>query len=204
MKDHDISELKELLDNFKNYWDEDTSDREDFFNEYEHYMNLSDSEILEAIEEAIDIKIKSFDPKIRAAAEYFECEPDEVEEESYDHYGLEVYSYDHDEVAVGDDDEATDAATEEIKGSLWAFNASFISSHTKNGLSSRAEDALEKMQGELCEDANDIVEALIEDIDEFVQDAISEDSRGHFLASYDDEENEIKIDDEYYYVYRIN
>jgi hypothetical protein len=99
------------------------------------------------------------------------------------------------------DEEADEQAAEYIKNSLWTFNASFISCHTKNGLNDRAEKALEKMLGNLGEDANDIVEAMIEDIDEFIEDAIRADGRGHFLSTYDGEEREITVNGETYYIY---
>ena len=41
-------------------------------------------------------------------------------------------------------------------------------------------------------------------MDEFIEDAISADGRGHFLSSYDSEEVEIDIDDETYFAYRLN
>jgi hypothetical protein len=56
------------------------------------------------------------------------------------------------------------------------------------------------MQGELCESANPIIEALIEDMDHFVSDAISSDGRGHFISRYDGEENE----EGEFYIYRTN
>ncbi len=83
---------------------------------------------------------------------------------------------------------------------MWAFNAEFIASHCKTNLDTKAVDALRGMQSELCEDANPLVEALIEDLDHFIKDAIAADGRGHFLAGYDFEENE---QDEYY-IYRVN
>jgi hypothetical protein len=56
------------------------------------------------------------------------------------------------------------------------------------------------MQGKLCESARPIVEALIEDMDHFVSDAICADGRGHFLSQYDGEENE----EGEFYIYRTN
>jgi hypothetical protein len=60
------------------------------------------------------------------------------------------------------------------------------------------------LQKDLCEDANPPVEALIKDMDHFVSDAISADGRGHFLSSYDSEEQETEIDSITYYYYRLN
>jgi hypothetical protein len=60
------------------------------------------------------------------------------------------------------------------------------------------------MQAELCEDANELVKAVIRDIDHFVKDAILSDGRGHFLSSYDGEENEIEHKKVMFYIYRTN
>lgn len=194
LKDLYIRELKEICDDIDSYWDE--------YNDKE----LTKEDYIEAIKETLFFKFDALDKKTIAAVEYFECEPDEITEEPYDHYGLEVYSYGREEVAVGNDEEATAATTEEIKNSLWAFNVNFIESHMRSTypLGERASKALERMLGELCEDANEIIESLIENLDEFIEDAISADGRGHFLSHYDGEENEIKIENETYYVYRIN
>jgi hypothetical protein len=93
---------------------------------------------------------------------------------------------------------------EYIQESLWAFNASFILEHSNVKNNGRVEKSLRKMQEELCEDANDLIAAMITDIDEFVEDAIRYDGYGHFLSPYDGEENEIEVDGATYYVYRTN
>lgn len=101
--------------------------------------------------------------------------------------------------------EADEAAAKEIKNSLWAFDADFIISHAKTGDLSTYEydilvEALQKMRSDLCEAANPLVMALIDDIDDFISDAMSEDGRGHFLSFYDGMENE----ENGFYIYRIN
>lgn len=109
------------------------------------------------------------------------------------------------EYLVLTDEEADEATAAYIKDSVWAFRASFIASHTGKDLSAAAVKALEKMQGELCEDANELVLALIEDFDSFVDDAMCEDGRGHFLSQYDGDENEQRdADGMTYYIYRCN
>jgi hypothetical protein len=45
-------------------------------------------------------------------------------------------------------------------------------------------------QGDKCEDANDTIAAMITDMDEFIEDAICADGRGHFMNFYDGEEYE--------------
>jgi hypothetical protein len=144
------------------------------------------------------------EPIIKAACQVLECEPDEIREEKYDSYGLRVFSAYGLEYAVGTDEEAQDACKENIKQSLWAFNASFIIGHSKIAYSNDLEKSLKEMQGKLCESANELVAALIEDIDAFIEDAIGADGRGHFLSSYDGNEEEIDLDDETFYAYRLN
>ena len=100
------------------------------------------------------------------------------------------------------DEEADEMAANYIKESLWAFNADFIIQHSK--LPYDAKEMIEGYQREKCESANETIEALIDDIDDFIADAISADGRGHFMSSYDGNENEETIDGQTFYIYRIN
>ena len=109
------------------------------------------------------------------------------------------------EYMVLTDDEADIEAEKNIKESLWAFNADFILKHTNfYHISTEEEDqvfmnSLKTMQNTLCEDANGLVYAMIEDIDIFVGGAIEEDGIGHFISVYDEKENEQNG----YYIYRM-
>ena len=47
--------------------------------------------------------------KVIALCQHLECGPDELTEESYEHYNLTVYSYGREEYAVGTDEEADEA-----------------------------------------------------------------------------------------------
>jgi hypothetical protein len=115
-----------------------------------------------------------------------------IEEQQYDHYGLKVFMIDGNEYAIAtSDEEADEAAGEYIQSSLWAFNASFILEHSKIGYDPDFEEMLKTYQEKKCEDANDLVENLIEDMDEFIQDAIGADGRGHFLSPYDGSEGDL-------------
>jgi len=42
------------------------------------------------------------------------------------------------------------------------------------------------------------------DEDDFIEEVISADGRGHTLSSYDGEEGEITFQNEWYYIYRTN
>lgn len=131
----------------------------------------------------------------------------EREKQSYQHHGLTVYKIGNQEWAVGDDTVKDDkgrtrvdrAARRAVIDSLWAFNAEFIvgflTRHRKffRNMSDRAseqfERTLKKLQGELCEDAQPIIRALIgSHLDGFVKEAVQADGRGHFLSGYDRQE----------------
>lgn len=135
------------------------------------------------------------DPRIEALAKFLQVEVTDISE------GMDENSYDcGGEYLVLTDNEADELAAERIKDSLWAFNAEFISSHTKHGFDDAQLSAIKEMQGRLCESANSIIEALIVDLDHFISDAISCDGRGHFISSYDGNENEVGE----FYIYRTN
>ena len=114
--------------------------------------------------------------------------------------GTDYFEAEGKEYYVLTDDEANTYAEEYIRESLWAFRAEFIAQYTKVTLSDRAIAAIKKMQETLCEDANELIYALIEDFDAFVKDAIRADGRGHFISQYDGEEYEQGD----YYIYRVN
>ena len=137
---------------------------------------------------------ETIDPRIEALAKFLDCSVDEISEGC----STNRYEYGREEYLVLTDDEADNETAEIIKESLWAFNAEFIASHTKHGLDDAQIDAIKEMQGRLCESANSIVEALIEDLDYFIEDAIRADGRGHFIASYDFEE----VESGEYFIYR--
>lgn len=115
---------------------------------------------------------------------------------TYDHYGLDIFEYDSIEYAIGDDRDATQAATCYIKDSVWAFNSDFLQYH----ISALDSEDIDNLRGDRCEDANSTLLKLIDDMDYFVNDAITSDGRGHFINSYDG--NEIDYDN--CVIYRIS
>jgi len=143
-------------------------------------------------------------------AEWIECTEKLADAQNWDEYvidnceiveELDPEDYNNDYLVLTDE-EANEKCAENIKDSLWAFNASFIIDHSKLPY-----DAIEMVQGyqeSKCEGANDTIEALIDDIDTFIEDAISADGRGHFINTYDGEENEETVNGETFYIYRIN
>ena len=118
-------------------------------------------------------------------------------------YDDTVLEYGREEYRVLTDEEADEAAAAAATDSLWAFNVSFLSRYVPALRDSRAAKAWTKVQGELCEEAGPLVEALLGDrLDEAMRDAISEDGRGRFLAGYDGEESEQRVEGVTFYIYR--
>ena len=121
-----------------------------------------------------------------------------VEKLSYDHCDLVVFDIDGEEYAVAiSDEEADKAAAAYIKDSLWTFNTEFIINHSK--LPQEATEMLRVFQENKCEGANETIAALIEDMDEFISDAIAADGRGRFLSHYDGKEKPLNELDKKYW-----
>ena len=131
--------------------------------------------------------------KIETLAKHLDCEVDDLKENDDCNFEDGGNSY-----MVLTDEEADDQAKEQILDSVWAFNASFLASHAKEGID---EEVIQSIQdNDRCEGNNKVLTALIEDLDHFVKDAILSDGRGHFLSSYDGEEYESGD----YLIYRTN
>lgn len=103
--------------------------------------------------------------------------------------GKTEVTIDGQEYLVLTDDDADAECAERIKDSLWAFNYHFLAAHSK-AISAMGEKAFRAIQ-EQCESANDAVEAMVDDLDALIEDAIACDGRGHFLSGYDGEETEV-------------
>ena len=165
-----------------------------------HYIGLTwrDGTTLNGRED--EFFVYEMNDKIRAIEAYTEST---VIKNDGQHFEME----DGTEWLVLDDDEANELTREEIEDSLWAFNPDFIVRHMPNldELTTKQESdligALGQIQGSLCENCNPLFAAIIEDMDDFVDDAIASDGRGHFLARYDDVEVELENE---LYAYRID
>lgn len=129
----------------------------------------------------------------KALALYLEIDESEINEgnnETNFEIGREEYM-------VLTDTEADEKAADYIKESLWAFNASFLSSYTD-----LPEEMFSGMQDK-CESANPAFLKCVEragGLAGFVEQAISADGREHFMSSYDGEENE----QGQFFIYRVN
>ena len=116
----------------------------------------------------------------------------------------EVAEYDEDnynnDYLVLTDSEADEEAKRYILDSVWAFKPSFLSSFTGFDI-----EVFEAIQNNgRCESNNDAILSMIKDEDDFVSDAISADGRGHFISSYDGNENEETVNGTTFYIYRQN
>lgn len=102
------------------------------------------------------------------------------------HYGLPIVDSEDREFAIAFTEKAANQASKEcVRDSLWDFDAEFIAKHCI-----LSADVILTIKQGLCEtDANAAFHELIEDIDQFVDDAIGAYGRGYFLAFYDNEEN---------------
>lgn len=144
---------------------------------------------------------KNENAKILALASSLGCEPEELTESKWGHYSLTSFEYGSREYAIGTGAEADAACLEYIKDSVWAFRAEFILEEC--GLPYQLAPAIQAYQNEECEGANDALLSLIEKtcgLESFAESAISADGRGHFLSSYDGEENE----EGDFFIYRTN
>lgn len=139
-----------------------------------------------------------------ALAIFLGVESTEFESLKYGHHGMPLFEVNGEEWAVGTNQEAEEAVTENIREMVWAFNPDFICSMC--GLPSEFAEGIRLMQ-EKCEDANPPLLALVEKqcgLPLFVERAVEADGRGHFLSSYDGEENEQDVEGETFYIYRTN
>ena len=100
--------------------------------------------------------------------------------------------------------EAIEEAKQEIEED--EDNYEYTQEAKENYVESRLEDVRDNPLEYLRDygwDNPDSIERYI-DRDAFIQGAIDADGRAHGLSSYDGEENEISLGDEWYYIYRIN
>jgi hypothetical protein len=126
--------------------------------------------------------------------------------EGYNESNFEVFGKEYN---VFTEEEREKEVINYIKDSIWAFNANFILENSRINWSNtrefqQIEKALKEMQEKLCESANPLILALIEDFDLFIKNAVDSDGYGHFLSNYDGEENEKRVNDQWFYIYRQN
>lgn len=167
------------------------------------------------------ISLKKNDPKEVALKKFFAQRDgyteDDMKSVTVDRYFDIYYAEDRyeacgEEFYILEDERAYALAFQIIKDDLWAFNPEFIAEHLKHDIVYCDDPvdlddlriAIRAAQERLCEGATAIIQALIDDLNEFVEDAIAADGRGHFISSYDGEECEVTVDGETYYIYRLS
>ena len=144
--------------------------------------------------------------KVKALATFLDTSIDNISENGSE------YEHGNQSYLVLSDDEATMQCREYIQTMLWAFNTSYImkyidfSDDDDNEYNRRdVEQSIQEMQKTQCEGCNLIIKKLVaNNLDRFIDDAIEVDGQGHFLASYDSNENIETINSTDYYIYRTN
>ena len=139
------------------------------------------------------------DDLMLAIKEEFGCDLSAIEDKGNSEYyidGTEYYVYTL--------EEANDRLIEYVEESLWAFSSVFLSDMT--GLDMRVFEAI--ADNDKCEGNNEIIQSILDvtqvSMEDFAEEAIRLDGRGHFLNSYDGTEIEITTADGYdYCIYRI-
>ena len=115
-------------------------------------------------------------------------------------YDLKPTEIDFDDYLILTDEEADERVAERIQDDLWAFKPSFLASMTEVD-----ESVFEAIQANnKCEGNNDAIRSIVDatcGLDALIELAIELDGRGHFLSSYDGDENELP---DGLYIYRIN
>lgn len=144
--------------------------------------------------EQVRIVYVDMEPRAKELSEFLGIPYEEVEGTvcyaEYEAHGCEYL--------VLTEEEAEERAREYIRESLWAFNAEFLVGHMKVELD--AED-IRVIQEKRCESCNEMMLALVGDnLEDLMDDAIASDGRGHFINTYDFEENESGD----YFIYRTN
>jgi len=135
--------------------------------------------------------------KQEALAKFLNIDIQEIEEAQDEYFDTPESEY-----LVLTDEEADEATKNYIADSLWAFNISFLKQFLNENLYDEAETRLKPLQ-EKCESGNETIKVLVnwdKQADDIVSEAIAWDGRGHFLSSYDGEENE----EGEYFIYRTN
>lgn len=105
------------------------------------------------------------------------------------------------EYLVLTDIEADERAEAQALEILWAFSAKYLFPF----LTANQIQAVQNLQEKLCEAAGPIIVLMLGDrLTEVLRDAIAKDGRGHFLASYDNEEHESRVGEVTFFIYRLN
>jgi len=146
--------------------------------------------------------------RVKALAQFLKIPVSEVEEARRGK--TVVFKAERGEYLVLDDEESDKAVREYIEDMVWAFRPEFLAPLVKEEVAEELEEVgygvIEKIKELQKSDEryNSTIRYMIEDFDFLVEEAVRADGRGFFLASYDHEEGEAKVDGKWYFIYRID
>lgn len=138
---------------------------------------------------------------IELLAKHLGSDAADITEARLDCYGLTVLEVGSESYAVGTDEDCDVAVISYLQDTLWACNGEFIAECC--GLPIEIGVILGKYGQENCEGANDALARLVNrtcGMEHLAKQAVAQDGRGHFLASYDGDEIELG---ESLFAYRI-
>lgn len=115
------------------------------------------------------------------------------------HEGGNRWTVQRTEYLAGTDEDMTKELADNIRESVWAFNAEFIAAHCSVDIDT---EMIKMWQEQKCEYANDAILRLIDDFDEFVEDAKGADTRANFLNRGDGTEDKATVDGVDIYAYQ--
>jgi len=159
---------------------------------------FDDSSLIDIVEQFTDFE----DEEARLCAalvQMFDLSENDLEHVEINETSVTVQGINY---IAGNDEQMDEKTYEYIKDSAWAFNKGFIIDHSSVLDNDEGSEQILSAIQEQCEGGNEAVLKLIDDFEEFADDAISADGRGHFLNNYNGAEEEASINGVYYYACR--
>lgn len=143
------------------------------------------------------------DPRIALLAKHLGIDPADISVSRYDDDTFEV---DGAEYLVLEDGEADTRCRDQLLELVWAFRPEFLERYIEIDDSDALIESIKTIQSKHCESANGVFKAMLGSrLSEMIDDAISEDGRGHTLSGYDGEEIELADNGRVqFYAYRTN
>lgn len=142
------------------------------------------------------------DARIIALANHLESTKEEREAITETEDGQSIYTTSEGDYRVLNDAEADMAAFDSIYESVQYFNASFLAEYCE--LPESVFTSIQKDERNADEAILSLIKRMPDGMQGFVDEAISADGRGHFIAQYDFDENEETVEGVTYFIYRVN
>jgi len=103
--------------------------------------------------------------------------------------GFQIDEIDPEQWLFIGENQAVKKIKENERERVYTFNSFFIFHHLKPILKDEMNRKdIREMQEIMQDRCNELIFCLIEDYDEFIEDAIKDDGKGHYLSHYDSEE----------------